>query len=117
MSEHAKHEAVQLVRFAGVERGEDQDLPPPVGGTLPPFEGTTYPGFFSAAGEDTRAKVNEWIRGTAEFEAVIDIDAALRDPDRPAFLSPTFDSGDHLHPNDAGAQAMARIINLRELTA
>ena len=89
----------------------------PVGGTLPPCEGTTYPGFFSVAGEDTRAKVNEWIRGTAEFEAVIDIDAALRDPDRPAFLSPTFDSGDHLHPNDDGAQAMARIIDLRELTA
>jgi hypothetical protein len=45
-----------------------------------------------------RQAVNSWIRGSGEFDGVIDFDAALRDPSRPARLLPSYDSGDHLHP-------------------
>ena len=83
------------------------------GATLTPFEGTTFPGYFSAAGEAKRQAVNAWIRTSNAFDAVIDFDRAVRDPSRPARMLPAFDSGDHLHPNDAGYQAMADAIDLR----
>ena len=50
------------------------------GGTLLPFEGTTSPGYFSAEKEAVRQAVNAWIRTSGSFDAVIDFDAALRDP-------------------------------------
>jgi lysophospholipase L1-like esterase len=83
------------------------------GGTLTPFAGVTYPGYFSAAGEAQRQAVNRWIRsdGTG-FDAVIDFDAVLRDPADPTKLRPQYDSGDHLHPNGAGEAAMAATIDL-----
>jgi lysophospholipase L1-like esterase len=83
------------------------------GATLTPFEGTTFPGYFSAAGELKRQAVNAWIRGSGEFDAVIDFDRAVRDPAQPTRMLPAYDSGDHLHPNDAGYQAMANAIDLR----
>jgi lysophospholipase L1-like esterase len=86
-------------------------LPPCAGLASIPREETPFPGYFSEAGEQIRLGVNEWIRSTSEFEAVLDIDAALEDPDRPGFLAPDFDSGDHLHPADAGASAMAQAID------
>jgi lysophospholipase L1-like esterase len=83
------------------------------GATLTPFEGTTFPGYFSAAGEAKRQAVNAWIRGSGEFDAVIDFDRVLRDPSQPARMLPAYDLGDHLHPNDAGYRAMAEAIDLR----
>jgi len=83
------------------------------GATLTPFEGTTFPGYFTAAGEVKRQAVNAWIRHSGEFDAVIDFDKAARDPAHPTRLLPAYDSGDHLHPNDAGYQAMANAIELR----
>ena len=83
------------------------------GGTLTPFEGTTFPGYFSAAGEVKRQAVNAWIRGSGAFDAVIDFDRAIRDPAHPTRMLPAYDSGDHLHPNDAGYQAMANFIDLK----
>ncbi|GII57327.1 hypothetical protein Pth03_57160 [Planotetraspora thailandica] len=83
----------------------------PIGATLPPTEGAVYEGFHTAQGDRVRDEVNAWIRGTAEFAAVLDIDAALRDPSRPTRYDPGLDSGDHLHPNDAGAAAMAQAIS------
>jgi len=82
------------------------------GATLTPFEGTIFPGYYSAAGEAKRQAVNAWIRGSGEFDAVIDFDKALRDPAQPGRMLPAYDSGDHLHPNDAGYQAMANAIDL-----
>ena len=83
------------------------------GGTITPFEGTGVPGFYTPAKEAVRQAVNAWIRTSNEFDAVVDFDLAIRDPARPARMLPVFDSGDHLHPNDAGMQAMANAIPLR----
>lgn len=82
------------------------------GGTLTPFEGTIYPGYYSAAGEAKRQAVNEWIRTRKAYDGVIDFDAVTRDPGNPTRLLPAYDSGDHLHPNDAGYEAMANAIDL-----
>ena len=83
-----------------------------VGVTLLPYEGSRY---FSPAGETVRQTVNRWIRTSGEFDAVVDLDATLRDPAQPARLSPLFHIGDHLHLNDAGSQAAARVFDLNAL--
>ncbi|GAB1516075.1 SGNH/GDSL hydrolase family protein [Actinophytocola sp. KF-1] len=85
-----------------------------VGGTILPFKDDLL-GFYSPRNEAKRQAVNHWIRTSGEYDAVIDFDAALRDPADPARLRPTYDSGDHLHPNDAGMAAMAAAIPLRLL--
>src|SRR6185369_4951401 len=76
-----------------------------IGGTLLPYQGAPY---FRTAGELTRKAFNEWIRTSGSFDAVIDFEQALRDPQQPDRLLPAFDCGDHLHPSDAGYAAMAR---------
>jgi len=86
------------------------------GGTLLLFEGTTYPGFYTPEGELTRQQVNRFIRFGDAFDGVIDFDRAMRNPARPGRLLPTYDSGDHLHPNDEGYQAMANAVDLILLT-
>ena len=53
-----------------------------------------------------------WIRASKAYDAVIDFDRALRDPANPSAMRPAYDSGDHLHPNDAGYQAMADAVDL-----
>ena len=80
-----------------------------VGATLQPDKGA---GYYSAHGNRVREAVNRWIRYSGAFDAVADFDAVLRDPADSARLMPQFDSGDHLHPNDSGYQAMADAINL-----
>ncbi|MBB3222741.1 SGNH/GDSL hydrolase family protein [Pseudoduganella umbonata] len=82
------------------------------GATLTPFEGTVFPGYYTPAKEAVRQAVNRWIRDSREFDSVIDFDRALRDPARPARLLVKYDSGDHLHPNDAGMAAMADAVPL-----
>ena len=84
------------------------------GATLPPFRGARY---YTPAGEATREAVNTWIRTSGAFDGVVDFDAAIRDPANPLRLNPAYDSGDHLHPDDAGYQAMADAVNLRMLLA
>lgn len=83
------------------------------GCTLTPFEGTIFPGYFAPDKEPVRQAVNEWIRTSGWFDAVIDFDRAVRDPSHPTRMLPAYDSGDHLHPNDAGYQAMANAVDLR----
>ncbi|HEX9334805.1 MAG TPA: SGNH/GDSL hydrolase family protein [Pseudonocardiaceae bacterium] len=75
-----------------------------MGGTLTPFQGAFYS---SAAGEAKREAVNQWVRTSGAFDGVVDFDRAIQDPANPLMMLPAFDSGDHLHPNDAGYQAMA----------
>ena len=83
------------------------------GGTLTPFENETFMlGAFTPAGEAKRIAVNEWIRSSGAFHAVIDFDAGLRDPDHPARMLPVYDNGDHLHPSDAGYNRMGDLIDL-----
>lgn len=78
-----------------------------IGGTLLPFEGTQIEGYYTPAKDALRHQVNQWIRESGEFDAVADFDALLRDPAHPARMQPRYDSGDHLHPGDAGYEAMA----------
>ena len=82
------------------------------GATLLPFQGA---GYYTAAGEATREAVNHWIRTSGAFDGVIDFDKVMRDPADPLRLNPAYDSGDRLHPSDAGYQAMANAINLAML--
>ena len=82
------------------------------GGTLYPVEGYPFPGFWTPALEATRQAVNEWIRTSKAYDAVIDFDKVLRDPSHPSRLRLAYDSGDHAHPNDAGYRAMADAIDL-----
>ncbi|WP_338764196.1 SGNH/GDSL hydrolase family protein [Massilia sp. METH4] len=82
------------------------------GATLTPFEGTVFPGYYTAPKEAVRQAVNKWIRESREFDSVIDFDRALRDPAQPSKLLAKYDSGDHLHPNDAGMAAMAEAVPL-----
>jgi lysophospholipase L1-like esterase len=80
-----------------------------VGCTLTPFEGAAY---FTLEGETKRQAVNKFIRTGGAYDAVIDFDAVVRDPAHPARFLAMYDSGDHLHPNDAGYKAMADAIDL-----
>lgn len=79
------------------------------GATLTPFGGSFYD---SPAHRDAWKKVNDWIRNSGEFDAVIDFAAALQDPENPARLLPKADSGDHLHPSPQGYRMMAESIDL-----
>ncbi|MFW5982148.1 MAG: SGNH/GDSL hydrolase family protein [Halanaerobiaceae bacterium] len=79
------------------------------GATILPFGDS---GYYSQLNEETRQTVNEWIRTSGKFDAVIDFDAALRDPDNPEKILPLYDSGDHLHPSAAGYKKMGEIIDL-----
>ena len=84
--------------------------------TCPPFEGTTLaPGYWTPAKEPLRLQLNAWLREGGAFDAVVDADRVLRDPAHPSRLLPAFDSGDHLHPGDAGYAALAAAIPLAAL--
>jgi lysophospholipase L1-like esterase len=80
------------------------------GATITPFGGSFYD---SPAHEAAKEEVNRWIRASGKFDAVIDFDAAMRDPRNPDHLLPTVDSGDHLHPNEAGYKIMAGAVDLK----
>jgi lysophospholipase L1-like esterase len=84
-----------------------------VGATLQPHEGAWY---YSQAGNRLRAAVNDWIRWSGAFDGVADFDQVLCDPRHPRRLLPGYDSGDHLHPNDAGYRAVAESVDLAALT-
>lgn len=82
-----------------------------IGGTILPFMGNDYyhP---DARNEADRQAINRWIRTAGNFDAVVDFDAALRDPAQPDRLRPDYDSGDRLHPSPAGYRAMADAVSL-----
>ncbi len=90
-----------------------------IGATLTPFEnafkGTPFEGFYTAEKEAKREAINQFIRGGA-FDGVFDFDATVRDPEHPTQIQARFNSGDQLHPNDAGYTAMANSIDLGMLT-
>ena len=79
-----------------------------MGGTLMPISGLWL---YNADTEAMRQAVNEWIRTSGKLDAVADFDAATRDPRSPERLRPELDSGDHIHPNDAGNAAMADAVD------
>ena len=79
------------------------------GSPLMPFEGAVY---YSDHGNETRQTVNQWIRTSKAFDAVIDFERVVKDTQQPNKMKAEYDSGDHLHPNDAGYKAMADSLNL-----
>ncbi|WP_372437821.1 SGNH/GDSL hydrolase family protein [Pseudomonas chlororaphis subsp. aureofaciens] len=90
-----------------------------IGTTLLPFEGALQGSiiehYHSAPKEQLRQALNQWIRSSQAFDAVIDFDQLTRDPQHPTRLLPLIDSGDHLHPGDAGNRAMAEGVELKVL--
>lgn len=90
-----------------------------LGSTLPPFAGalpgTPLDDYYQPGKEALRHQLNTWLRTRSPFDAVIDLDAALRDPTEPSRMAAAYDSGDHLHPGDAGNQAMAEAVDLEVL--
>jgi lysophospholipase L1-like esterase len=84
------------------------------GATILPFGGSFYD---SPEREGARQLVNGWIRTRGGFDAVIDLDAAMRDPARPSRLRAEADGGDHLHPNERGYQEIADAIDLKLFAA
>jgi len=80
-----------------------------IGGTLTPYLGAAYA---TDEGESIREAVNQWIRTSHAYDAVIDFDAAIEDPANPKHIRPTYNTRDHLHPNDEGYKAMAAAVDL-----
>ncbi|MGK5078678.1 SGNH/GDSL hydrolase family protein [Janthinobacterium sp. HLX7-2] len=87
-----------------------------IGATLTPFEGalpgTPLDDYYQPEKDALRQQLNAWIRDSGSFDAVLDFDAWTRDPAHPLRLLPAYDSGDHLHPGDAGNRALAEAIDL-----
>jgi lysophospholipase L1-like esterase len=87
-----------------------------IGTTNPPFENSAFTEpavtFYTPEREATREKVNAWILSSGAFDAVVDFDLVLRDPGHPTRLLPIYDSGDHLHPNNAGCIAEGNAVPL-----
>jgi lysophospholipase L1-like esterase len=79
------------------------------GATITPYQGATYA---TDKGEKIRQAVNTWILTSGVFDGAIDFDKATRDPAHPLAFASQYDSGDHLHPKDAGYAAMADSIDL-----
>jgi lysophospholipase L1-like esterase len=79
------------------------------GATLTPFDGAAY---FTPEGEAKRQALNDWIRTSKAYDGVIDFDRVTRDPNAPSKFLPAYDSGDHLHPGDAGYKAMGEAVDL-----
>ena len=79
------------------------------GATLTPYKGA---GYFTEQGEQIREAVNQWILTSGVFDGTVDFDKATRDPANPLVYAAQYDSGDHLHPKDAGYAAMADSVDL-----
>ena len=84
-----------------------------IGATLTPYLGA---GSSSPAGEKMRQAINQWIRTTNQLDGFVDFDKATQDPANPGVFLPADNSGDNLHPNDAGYKAMANSIDLKLFT-
>jgi lysophospholipase L1-like esterase len=84
---------------------------------LTPFEnalsGGPNQGYFTPEKEAKRLAVNNWIRTSGAFDGLIDFDHVVADPAHPSAIAAAYDSGDHLHPNDAGYKAMGEAVDLK----
>ncbi len=95
-----------------IERAHEKGIAA-YGCTLTSFENSLIaPEFYTPEKDAKREEVNRWIRTSGAYEAVIDFDEVVRDPTDPKRILPAFDSGDHVHPNDAGYNAMGQAIDL-----
>jgi lysophospholipase L1-like esterase len=84
-----------------------------IGCTLTPFWNETFlPGAWNPRREAVRVAVNTWMREGGVFDAIVDFDTALRDPENTLRMLPKYDCGDHLHPSDLGYRTMGDAIDL-----
>jgi lysophospholipase L1-like esterase len=83
-----------------------------IGATITPTKGSVIPAFYTEAGEAVREAVNDWIRTSGAYDAVVDLDRILADPTDPLQMRAEYNSGDGVHPNDAGMRAIADAIDL-----
>jgi lysophospholipase L1-like esterase len=86
-----------------------------VGVTMTPTKGSIFPAFYTERGETVRDTVNSWIRTSGIYDAVVDLDRLFADPTDPDRMRPEYNSGDGVHPNDAGMHAIAEAIDLNVL--
>lgn len=108
-TDNARKIIAGLERIAAEARARNLRV---VGATILPYRGWPR---WDRLGEQIRQDVNRALRSSTVFDAVVDFDAVVRDPDRPTRLARQYDSGDHLHPNAAGMRAMAGAIDLSQL--
>jgi lysophospholipase L1-like esterase len=96
-----------------IERSHEKGIKV-IGATLTPFEGEANikRGYWTPEKAKIRDEVNEWVRTAKAFDGFIDFDKAVRDPQNRTKVLPAFDSGDQLHPSDAGYEAMGKAIDL-----
>jgi len=94
-----------------IERAHERGLKI-FGATLTPFENTANPGYYTPEKEVKRKVINQWIRTGGAFDGVVDFEKAVRDPANPDCIRADYDSGDHLHPGDAGYKAMGEAVDL-----
>jgi len=95
-----------------IERAHEREVKV-IGATILPFEGTVFAGYYTPEKEAKRQAINAWIRTGKAFDGVIDFDQTTRDPQSPGRVLAAYDGGDHLHPGDAGYQAMGASIDLK----
>jgi lysophospholipase L1-like esterase len=112
-SQHATAEAIIGGLSQLVDRAHAHGIQV-MGATMTPMGGLWL---FNDRTEAMRQEVNAWIRTSGKFDALVDFDAVTRDPAKPSYLRAEHDSGDHIHPNDAGNAAMAEAINLMVFAA
>jgi lysophospholipase L1-like esterase len=86
-----------------------------IGATITPTKGTIIPAYYTEAGEAVREAVNNWIRNSGAYDAVVDLDRVFADPTDPLQMRAEYNSGDGVHPNDAGMRAIAVAIDLDTL--
>jgi lysophospholipase L1-like esterase len=102
-------EEITAVYQQMIDRAHDHGIKV-FGATILPYKGA---GYRSEEGDTVRQAVNAWIRAPGHFDAVIDLDKTMGDPADPLTMIAAYDSGDHLHPKDAGYRAMAEAIDLK----
>ena len=84
-------------------------------GTITPMLASRYESFRAEGNEDIRQAANRALEDQKDW-LLTDFAASVADPDDPAWLAPAFDSGDGVHPGDAGARALAEAIDLAIFT-
>jgi lysophospholipase L1-like esterase len=96
-----------------IERAHEKGIKV-IGATITPFEGdgNIKRGYWTPEKAKVREAVNSWIRSGKSFDGFVDFDKAVRDPANPSKILPAFDSGDQLHPGDAGYKAMGEAVSL-----
>jgi lysophospholipase L1-like esterase len=99
----AHRELIRQAHSAGVRA---------IGATMPPFRGSRY---YTEDSSAKRLAFNHWVRTSGEYDAVVDFAEVLAAPADPESLDSRYDSGDHLHPNDAGYRAMAAAVDPKSL--